>query len=443
MGADRVQVQVSSNGLKATARIAAGPTGGPDQVRAALDQSGVTFGIDERACSQIGKALAHPRFTGAAVLLAEGVPPTNGEDAEWILSFEPHVQPGTLRDDGTFDFRQRQLFTAVKTGDVIAARKFATAGREGTTVTGDPIPAEDGRDVTTMLGEGVDESEDGKIRAIRDGVVKHVAGKLFDVVDHSVHSGDVDLRSGHLETGGSLKVNGSVELGMVVRAGGDVEVTRNVDGGSIFSDGNVTIGGDLVTRGGAVLSARGSAMVRRIQGATAQCGQLFAVQKDSVDSDISAGEIQIAGRLVGGVARAETRLEVRKAGSPRGAGTVLAVAEPLAWPVDVARAAHREAAVLRNAKRRAMRDVQSQGRLKGGKMARQARSLEEESLARLAELRRRRTALLPSAEIVADFIHSGTTVRFGVREKLIDASARSVRFRFDSDSQEILTESLP
>jgi len=403
----------------------------------------VTFGIDELACSRIANALADPRFTSAAILFAEGVPPTHGEDAEWILSFEPHVQPGTLRDDGTFDFRQRQLFTAVKTGDVIASKKSATAGREGTTVTGDSIPARDGRDATTVLGEGVVESEDGKIRAVRDGVVKHVAGKLFDVVDHSVHSGDVDLRSGHLDTGGSLKVNGSVMVGMVVRAGGDVEVTRNVDGGSVFSDGSVTVGGDLVSRGGAVLSARGSAVVRRIQGATAQSGQLFVVQKDSVASDIGAAEIQIAGRLVGGVARAETRLEVRKAGSPRGTDTVLAAAEPLVWSVEVARATHREADVRRNAKRRAMRDLQSQGRLKGGKMARQKRLFEEESLARLAELRRRRTALLPIAEIVADFIHSGTTVRFGVREKQIEASARSVRFRFDSDSEEILMEPLP
>ena len=114
-------------------------------------------------------------------------------------------------------------------------------------------------------------------------------------------------------------------------------------------------------------------------------------------------------------------MAVQEAGSPMAAATVLRVAQLLAWTREDAEPAAPSAAPNRSPR---------------------AVSAREKRLRRRSA-RKRREELLRTARIeVLAVAHPGVTVWFGEHRLILEEAARSVRFRFDRDTQKVCMESL-
>ena len=90
--------------------------------------------------------LAERTDGGRAVLVARGTEPNPGTDAHLNFGVDIEARHGTVLKDGSIDFRQRNTAAGVKAGDLIVEREPFTPGQAGRTVTGEPVPAEDGED---------------------------------------------------------------------------------------------------------------------------------------------------------------------------------------------------------------------------------------------------------------------------------------------------------
>ncbi|HAV42711.1 TPA: hypothetical protein DCX15_01660 [bacterium] len=104
--------------------------------------------LDEAAIYQ---AFKERRFN-APILIAQGRPPVNGQDARII-------------------FRARRG-DEVKKGDVIAIKELPTKGIPGVSVWGEEVPAEEGKDLVFNLGENVSLGDNGlAVYARVDGIL--------------------------------------------------------------------------------------------------------------------------------------------------------------------------------------------------------------------------------------------------------------------------------
>lgn len=445
MESTRITLHVASDGLVATVTIVAGSPADETALGEALRGAKIDFGLDPAACAGIAGALADPEFAAEHAVVARGQLPVASVDALLEPQFYPGIQPGALREDGTMDFHDRELLKPVKQGDVLAWLRRAVPGVPGRRVDGAEIPVAPAREVHLAFGPGVRLEADGAVRAERSGVVLYVPGQSLGVVDHHVHAGDVDLRSGNLSMEGSLVVQGTVQRLFSVRATGDIQIDGAVESGSVRAGADLHV--RLGVRGGdaGLVCAEGDLIANHAESATLWCGGSMRIG-EAASSELFAARIQVDRRIRGGTASAEQSLIAGEAGSPHGGTeTVLVAGEPLESPLDVARRALEVAKSRRVAGRAASPSTAESGaRTKGGKFGRALAAMSRREIEHRIEQAERRGVLLRSAEIrITGTAHAGVLVRIGGDRVLLDQPESNVRFFFDMVTSRIQTERSP
>lgn len=214
-----------------------------DEVLNEVKEAGITFGVKEMVLRRVvEEKVASP------VLIAEGKPAIKGEDA--VVTFKFETERGKLipkeMEDGSVDHRELSLVQNVRKGQVLVERKPPTPGIPGKNVLGEDIKAAGGKDLLVIAGKNTyweDEKKERLIAAI-DGQPSLVGRKVSVLTVYHV-PGNVGYATGNIDFAGSVVIHGDIENGFVVKAEGDVTVGGNVEGGSIYADGNITIrGGD-------------------------------------------------------------------------------------------------------------------------------------------------------------------------------------------------------
>jgi uncharacterized protein (DUF342 family) len=441
-----VRVDVSADRLSARVSVEAGPAAGDAELERALQQAGVIAGVDMQVFSRISDGLREPGFAIAGELIARGTALQHGEPGRFESPFLAGLQPGHLREDGTLDFHDRELLKPVHAGDVLGRVWPARAGRAGYLLDGTPLPVAAVAEVAVGLGPGAQRDAAGVVTATRAGIVlcKALASLelSIDVVDQHVHDGAVDLRSGHLHMLGSLIVKGDVHGAFRVYASGDVEIRGSVDNGHLYAGGSARIQHGVVGAASSVC-AEGDLTVRHAESATLHAGRALHI-RDAVHARLFAPRIEVAGRLRGGVAAAESSAVVHEAGSPQGVATELAVAEPLELPIEAARRDLERAKAVRGLGPGAS---QRRGALtergKGGKVGRAHAALRASDIERLARRAERRKVLASTAFVQVGLAHAGVLIRIGDQRLLLEHELRSHRFSLDLETRQIRTDRTP
>jgi len=282
MGA--MEITVSEDNLTAFLRLTGDPpTGGTVQeIKALLDSHGIRYGIvpDE----VIEEYLAAFSKKTDVLEIARGKPPLPGTDAHIIYYFDTDpLKIGALRHGGTIDYRDRGQIPQVKKGTLLARKEPATAGKPGMDVFGVEIRPPQPKDIKIRCGKGAVKSEDGlRAHATQNGEPNLSHDGKLSVFPRLLISGDVDMKSGHVEFDGDVDIRGSVQDGFRVQAG------RLIAGEILRSD--ITVSGDIVVSGGiigATIRGDGNLKARFIHHARIQLLGDIVVEKEVIDSDIT------------------------------------------------------------------------------------------------------------------------------------------------------------
>lgn len=258
-----------------------------EQVKEALAQAGVVFGIDEAAIAEL---VARPELQVKGVV-ARGEPPTepidgyvrpygtaaNGEsDADGTaaagsdgggagggvgsgadtgtgtgtsagITHADEAGPGDVSagdEPLRVDLLYRGEVSSVREGEVVAEWIDPVPGKDGKDVRGRPLRARRPKPVRAKLGKGVIRHEGSRfIIATRMGRPV-ISDKLVDVVPSYEVRGDVNVETGHVEFAGDVTVRGNVEESLRVRAGGSVSI-----GGMVYRKARIEAGGFVSARG--------------------------------------------------------------------------------------------------------------------------------------------------------------------------------------------------
>ncbi|ADU65283.1 protein of unknown function DUF342 [Desulfurispirillum indicum S5] len=224
--------------------------------------------------AQSGNSNAFP----AELLLAKGIPPKHGKNSfiNYIINFEEN--PGTVDEKtGKINFKERDLVKEVDEGDEILELIKASRGEAGFDIFGEPVPAKDGENVTTVnAGEGVivDDMGDKVVyRAAKKGVVL-LQGKEVHVSEILIIKTDVDYSTGNIRFNGSVTISGSVKSGFEVEATGDVVIEGFVEKDALVKGETIIVQSGCYGK----IHARKTAQLEFLENATAFSAKHIAIK---------------------------------------------------------------------------------------------------------------------------------------------------------------------
>ena len=312
------------------------------EVQELLSLVGVQHGYDANACAEKLLRLEEGNLNDYLVCLAKGTAPRPGSDAEfeWVIDTEPR-RPGKIMDDGSIDYRERNLVTVVKEGDLIGRLLPPTPGISGKDIFGNKIvpPTPINIKVITDFHIDAEPNDDGWLSFYAQNgggvsttseikVVKNRRHKRINIAINptSKIESDVDYTTGNIDFNGDVVIGGSVQPQFSVKATGSVTIAGYVEAGAF-----ITAGEDILIKRGVVgstteLVAGGDVMAMYIQEATVRAGgNVKAVSYIFHASIRTGGQVVVIGKLVGGLIWGARAITARSIGSPYNTGTRLVV----------------------------------------------------------------------------------------------------------------------
>ncbi|NPV88273.1 DUF342 domain-containing protein [Coprothermobacteraceae bacterium] len=219
------------------------------------------------------------------VMIAKGLPPEKGQDAQLAWVYQRPVEID--QDQSHIDFRElMSKWDYVSAGTVLVEKTPATKGKPGFTVTGQTLTAKDGMDIDLrrIAGRGTEVTDDGlRIVAKSDGVVIR-EGNRISVSSILNVSGDVDYHTGNIEgVVETVQIFGTVREGFSVNSKVNIHVHGVVEGAKLVAGQNIKVDGVVAGNGKALLEAGNAVIARQLIHATvkaplvvAETGVLFS-----------------------------------------------------------------------------------------------------------------------------------------------------------------------
>jgi uncharacterized protein (DUF342 family) len=306
---DRIRVSLGRDNLLASVQVFVGPNDAAvseSDIRSALIDAGVNFGIDEEA---VRSATMAP--SGQKVVVARGEAPREGVDA--IIHYrETPGKPGAPKklEDGRVDYRDLQMVRNVVKGQVLAEKEPAMPGLPGRDVRGRPISPPSVKDAAFPQGRGTAVTPDGlNLVSLIDGHLTaevDVSGRTkYHVDEVFVLRRSVDMSTGNLHCIGSCVIKGHVNEGFQIVARGDITICGDAEGSEFIShEGSVIFEKGLRGQNKARVSAKLDVVAKFIENAEVLAGRDIRLEEHALHSTLRSGRDLVCegrpGALIGG-----------------------------------------------------------------------------------------------------------------------------------------------
>ncbi len=234
----------------------------------------------------------------------------------------------TIRSDGSADYKNRDLITTVKAGDLIAeVLPPDTPPQDGWDVTGKPIPAKAPTPFNLEIGPGIrTEQRDGKNILIAEvnGELLYDKKRIFIQESHII-KGNIDLSTGNVKFPGSVVISGSVMSGFYVMAQGDIKIGEGVEAALLSADGSIYIQQGVKGGGKAVLRTKKNVYASFLEQTTVLAVGDVKVKNACLRCTIkSNGKVELVsdkGFLIGGTIKARYGVSAAGIGTDKGVHT--------------------------------------------------------------------------------------------------------------------------
>jgi uncharacterized protein len=258
--------------------------------------------------------LAQEKLPMEPFKVASGVAAVPGVPPEVIYHFDTDpLRIGTLKEDGTMDWKNRGDIPQVKAGDILVEKTEGDPGKPGTSVCGKEVPPPRVRNPKLKCGKGAQRSEDGRhILAKIDGTPKLSSdGKVF-VFNMLNIDGDIGVETGNIEYNGQIEATGSVSAGYTVKANG----LRTED----IQDAVIEVDEDLVCHAGmygSTIKVGGSLKAGHIHNCTIEVLGELVVEKEIYESTIETNTrcLIVNGKIIDSKIDAKKGIYAKNVGS--------------------------------------------------------------------------------------------------------------------------------
>ncbi|MCM1134151.1 MAG: FapA family protein [Clostridium sp.] len=296
-----------------------------DELKDFLKQNGVIMGYHQSNLAAMIKKKVYER----EIVAAQGQPAIEGTNGfyEYMFDVSQRKAPKVLAN-GRVDYTNMSSLQNVHEGDVVAIYHHAKEGLDGYDVRGKTSVTKKVNEAAPLSGQVYCKEDNPDIYlAEQDGKIEFKDGKVDIRALHEIN-GDVTLITGKVEFFGDVVINGSVEAGVVIRAGRNIEIKGNVEAVSLFAGGDIILGRGIQGAQRAKLSARGDIYADFIEHTVAMAGG--NVQANTIlNSRIAAdGQVILTGKkgaIIGGYTHAMMGITATEIGNFAEARTVVHV----------------------------------------------------------------------------------------------------------------------
>jgi predicted Zn finger-like uncharacterized protein len=252
-----------------------------DNIKNFLQMKGIEYGIvDDAQISEYLKIIDNKK---EALKIAEGKPPEPGKDAHIKYYFEKDsLKVGASKEGGAIDFKDRGDIPHVKEGDLLVEKIPIVEGRPGKDVYGSPIPPQKPNDIKLKHGKDTKISDDRlKIIAKIDGIPEISAmGKVY-VSPQLKISGDIGLKTGHVDFEGKIDVSEAIQNGFRVK--GNSLTAKEILKAEIEMNGDIVVYGGIM---GATIKTGGNIRAMYVHESRIEAYGDVIVEKELIDSKI-------------------------------------------------------------------------------------------------------------------------------------------------------------
>lgn len=334
-----LNIKIEDGGMEAIAELKpakGGKTLSPSDVAKAFAKAGIKHGLNPKAIDLLSEHSARrggPRKVRCTI--AKATPAVYGKDGK-LEQLTPTLKDRILRPKmtgaGKVDPRDFGAIISVAEGAPLLRRIPAIQGKEGTTVTGNPIPPPDVEDfeLTPLEGSEFKEGDENTLVATRLGIPV-LAENGMKVVD-TLELEAVNNYTGHIDYEGNVVVKNDVSEGMRIIVGGDVLIMGNIEGCTIEAKGDITIEkgaygqfGSDTTSTNCHITARGSVVIGMAQNVNITAGTNIHIKKQAMHCHFLAQESLFIGlkapnegTLIGGSVTVGKGLYCGELGAPAG-----------------------------------------------------------------------------------------------------------------------------
>ncbi|MBW1609402.1 MAG: DUF342 domain-containing protein, partial [Deltaproteobacteria bacterium] len=252
-----------------------------ENIKNFLQLEGIEFGIVDDV--QITEYLKNSENKKETLKSAEGKPPKPGKDAYIKYHFETDpLKVGEIKDGGSIDFKDRGDIPHVKEGDLLAEKIPVMEGKPGKDVYGSPIPPQKPEDMKLKPGKGVKISDDRlQIIAKIDGIPEISAmGKVF-VSPQLKISGNIGLKTGHVDFDGKIDVSETIQSGFRVK--GNSLTAKEILWAEIEMTGDIVVYGGII---GATIKTGGNIRAMYMRESNIETYGDVVIEKELIDSKI-------------------------------------------------------------------------------------------------------------------------------------------------------------
>ncbi len=311
-----------------------------------LDARGVVRTLIERdaVSSLINSAQAEPQKPHET-FVAQGTQPRPGQDAKFEFSpdiaqqFEkieqraealrkaPAPKPGGSGDvpaDSPVDFYNVSAFVIVRRSARIGRIRPATAGVPGTDVHGDPIEAQNGKDLALKIGEGLQLNEENEVVADVDGRLVHEKNEIR--VEETLRvEGNVDFSTGNIDFPGDVDILAGVRDRFKVASAGSVHVKDLVEAADLAVEHDLTFSTGMAGRDIGTLHVGGALRARYLDGVTGTVDGPCVVDREINNCDLTLrATFESPGCVIrGGTVSVSKRIDTGELGGRGGVHTIL------------------------------------------------------------------------------------------------------------------------
>lgn len=286
------------------------------QLLKCIAHEGICAGVDWRTLKVLP---SDPERYFRLILIARGQPPVPGEDSR-VVDFYPRKQrtPAPVKELGREDYVTLNMVQKIKKGAEICRILPAGKGIPGTTVTGQRVPARDGRAVDVPQGRNTVLSEDGAhLLSARDGHLEF-NGRCFQVKPVLELMESVDHADSDIKFLGDIHIHGDVCSGATIRAMGNIQIDGVIEGCTIEAGENLVVSSGVQGQDCAVVRAQKSIYAKYLEHCSVYARE--SVQADCIiDSQVySDGPVLVCtgrGAIVGGTIRSSQEVVAVTVGS--------------------------------------------------------------------------------------------------------------------------------
>lgn len=181
----------------------------------------------------------------SSALVAKGIEPTKGEKTKIKYYFDSEIHTIDEFVNKTDEISLEN--NIVQIGDVLAAKlESAIQGKPGMNIMGEPIEAEEVKDMLLTAGEGVVILDDGTKAVATTSGRPVVVGSTISVIPVLIISNDINKYTGDIDFDGDIIIKGNIMDNMKVNAKGTVKVSGSVYNSTIVAIDSIDILGRVI-----------------------------------------------------------------------------------------------------------------------------------------------------------------------------------------------------